>query len=513
MVYKLLMDMELIPHRKSRAKISQEEVTSLFMQGTSPMEISRVLGMHCGVVYKYLERSKLWKIDHDTREKNLSRIPEQQIIKDYLSGTKGTDIARKYGIHNTTVYNVLKRNSIDRRDSRKERRKDLPYKEIIRLYTKEKMSGETLAKIYGASVPTILKTIRRHGGKVRPQGSPLSLPSKKIAALYEDKKWSVLRIARKYKCDPEAIRARLVAEEVEFRKHVVVNEPEAVAAYSAGETAPTIARKAGCSVSHVYKILRKHGVHIRSKISGPLPAKEVVALYRSGVGSCTISQRFGCSYQRILDCLRKNGVKILPAGRAFDLPNEDIRYLYENDNWACARIGDYYGCHESVIMNRLHAMGVRMKRPGEWPANSPQARVIRLRVDGRRIRIHSKWEAHMYMLLHKLFGEDVLYQGEFGERAAFATKRIHLRRRIPTAYGSNVYHWTPDFVIPSQKLIIEVKGHPKARETWDSVVLPAIRRSRARLKGWKVLAVYTNPAKFARVGSLDDLCAHCTQIQ
>jgi hypothetical protein len=215
-------------------------------------------------------------------------------------------------------------------------------------------------------------------------------------------------------------------------------------------------------------------------IGGPTGPKVILneeglvrAYVEQGLPTTAMQGPFGCSYPTIIRRLRAAGVEIRNSGsyswREIDVDTLVDLYL---DGWSVDRVAFHLGCSPHLVTDRLDDAGFPRR------SGSPHGGVCGH--NGVLVKTDSGWEAHLFVLLRDEFGEDLYFQGEFGERAHKRTSPITLDKPsdVRSAYLPNRvhYHWTPDFYIAPLDLHVEAKGW-HAREKWDSVILPSILHS------------------------------------
>lgn len=98
---------------------------------------------------------------------------------------------------------------------------NIPKEKLKILYENEKLSAAKIAKIYGRDDWTILKKLHKFNIKVRPGKSQLiNLPLEKLIELYTQKKLSIYKIAKKFRCSPWTVWIRLKKAGVKLRDAV-----------------------------------------------------------------------------------------------------------------------------------------------------------------------------------------------------------------------------------------------------------------------------------------------------
>lgn len=295
--------------------------------------------------------------------------------------------------------------------------------------------------------------------------------------------WSPNRLAKKFGCNRSIIRYVLGRHKVETRSYLRhLPEDEVCDLYDSGLSGAEIARKFQCANKTVYLILEHNGRQRRPSSHyhtiEDLPIDEIGKAHESGETLHSLSKKYSCSHATLSKYLREAGYKIAPPVRKrIELPLEKVIDLYHRRGHSAEEIAICYDCGLPTIIRRLVDAEVPIR-------NRTSSRIVRRRRDGRVIMIDSRWEARAYSVVEQLFGNDnALFQGEFGDRHQFRAPTFQLRQ----PNGSS-YVWHPDFVIPSKRIIIEVKGFGWG--TWDDVIVPALKTTTEVTHGWKVYVWY-----------------------
>ena len=99
----------------------------------------------------------------------------------------------------------------------------IPGEEILRLYVEERLDGDTIGYRAGCSNKTVLDIVRELGGVVRGRGAPGE------------------------------------------RKTLKRTDAEIIQRYKDGASSKTLGEQAGCDPGTIYRLLRRHGVRIRTE--------------------------------------------------------------------------------------------------------------------------------------------------------------------------------------------------------------------------------------------------------
>ena len=86
-----------------------------------------------------------------------------RIINEYLKGRSQKDIATQYGVTQSCISDLLKRNKVQARDPRKIKIPKEEYPKIIELYTTRQVNEYQIADQYGVSQTTINRILRKAG--------------------------------------------------------------------------------------------------------------------------------------------------------------------------------------------------------------------------------------------------------------------------------------------------------------------------------------------------------------
>jgi DNA-binding transcriptional regulator LsrR (DeoR family) len=120
-----------------------------------------------------------------------------------------------------------------------------------------------------------------------------------------------------------------------------------------------------------------------------LPLEEIRNLYLVEKLSCKeIATRYGVSSPTIRKRLRSLGVEIrkpqfpIYNGKKVNIPIEDLKKLYYEDNWTLEEIAEIYFVTETTIRNYLKAYGLPRRKPGQQKKNLPIDEIKELYLKG-----------------------------------------------------------------------------------------------------------------------------------
>ena len=311
-------------------------------------------------------------------------------------------------------------------------------------------------------------------------------------------------LAKKIGCSTSTVTRRLRRLGTPIRRDVPaavhIDEERLKDMFAAGMRKEDMAAEFGCSTATVNKNLKKHGIESRPNIRRlSLDASRLREMHEKGMSCGDIAMRVGCSKPTVIDRLRALGIQTHSATpNRIDIDIDSLTEMYRV--LSVSEISATLEVSRGTVLNRLREAGIHIR-----PASS-FGRVRKWKPHGCPVKLDSGWEAGVYRILWKEFGDGgFLFQGEFGEREHLCTPSLQLNRplSLPERYRSKVktmYEWTPDFVIPSLGWIVEVKGGWKTRQRWNQCVIPCIRSTPDF--PFEVYEVRTNPHS---IRSFDEL--------
>lgn len=311
--------------------------------------------------------------------------------------------------------------------------------------------------------------------------------------------------------------------------------------YQSGLSLVEIAGKFDVSDVAIGNWMKKLGVPV--KPGGqfqpvPLDTNSVVDLYASGLSTDKIGLQLGVSRATIERRLQDVGVAI--HGATLDLDNAAITKAYLTGQTA-SEIAEIQKCSGRTILSRLQQQDVKPRRIGprfaiqglvgdtvkhmytsgqtttqiskhlKFPVATISAFLHRRKINMRRcgrsafrksttygytVGFGSGWEESVYSaLVASTHLDTFLYQGEC-ERMHRRADMIELRKppEVAAIYGKrSTYRWFPDFILPDEKMILEVKGNYWAKLHWERVVLPCIKAS-LDLIPYSIYVLYEEPS-------------------
>lgn len=185
-----------------------------------------------------------------------------------------------------------------------------------------------------------------------------------------------------------------------------------------------------------------------------------------GVSTCAINTRLRKWKSNVSDCNRNSRV---------DIPKEDIRRMYWDEEMHPSQIADKYGVHKMTITNKMKTYGIptRTKSESRMGELNPLYRVGHTKeskkkmsdsyLNGRTVGFNTHWGKNIkYCTLHQ--GEVTMRSGWEVKVADYLTSK-----GLDWFYE---YEWLeldslnylPDFYLPELNTYIEVKGRMKPED-------------------------------------------------
>lgn len=101
-----------------KISLAQEEViVALYQQGIDAVQLASRYNISSTMVYDVLERNSVKRRTNSDIFRKLSQTQEEDITALYQQGLPASTIANRYTIEDQTIYNILERNGVKRRNS------------------------------------------------------------------------------------------------------------------------------------------------------------------------------------------------------------------------------------------------------------------------------------------------------------------------------------------------------------------------------------------------------------
>lgn len=214
-----------------------------------------------------------------------SKEEYDNIAEEYTSGTTISDLSKKYGLSTATIgYQVKIRTNLRPRGQDNKSFIEDEEKEIIRLYTEEKIGSTKIAEMFGTYNTTILDILKRNKIPIRSVSESRSLSATNklsdevISNICEEfKGGATLReLSRKYSVRPQTIKRYLMKNntyvvrsnsELTLKQYSITPELEERICnrYLELHNAYEVAREFGVGKRTVYSCLHRNNIAVQNK--------------------------------------------------------------------------------------------------------------------------------------------------------------------------------------------------------------------------------------------------------
>ena len=241
--------------------------------------------------------------------------------------------------------------------------------EIERLYEEERMSSSQLAKIYQCSDGTISNILKARGVKLRGcRRDKVRKHEKEIVKLYTRKRLTTPQIAKIYVCGAKLIcdilhEAGVETRDPTLRTPVWADGEEMKVLYDQGMSTVEIGKEFDCSSATVSTILKSRGVRMRdshAKHKAWGHAEEITRLNtQEDMSLEELATQFECSPPVIRKILKSQGVEIDSERRhtAWKYAKEITR-LNTQERMTVEKLAHTYKCGGQLIGKILKSQGI-----------------------------------------------------------------------------------------------------------------------------------------------------------
>lgn len=195
--------------------------------------------------------------------------------------------------------------------------------ELTSEYLESNVTTRELGKKYGVSKQTVERRIRAAGGTLRGEGRHellLHVTAEQMRAEYE-LPTSLATLSEKYKCDPGAIRYKVLKAGGKMRarkvagqgkKDIGISDDKIVMMYNSGSTIPQIADECVSSIATIHRRLQDNDCKMRTcgvqYIGLVATCEELSTKYNAGATTYSLAEENGCSPGTIRKRLLDHGV-------------------------------------------------------------------------------------------------------------------------------------------------------------------------------------------------------------
>lgn len=206
---------------------------------------------------------------------------------------------------------------------------------------------------------------------------------------------------------------------------------------------------------------------------------EIIRLHREDeLTNQQIAEQLGTSASSINTRLRKWGANISDCNRnnRIDIPEEEIRRMYWDEEMHPAQIAEKYGVHKMTITHKMQTYGIPFRTKSEsrmgklnpiydiGHTEEARKKMSQAFVDGRTMGYNNHW-GNTVKYITPNQGEVTMRSGWEAKTADYLTSKglnwYYEYEWLKINYNSN---YLPDFYVTDLELYIEVKGRKKEED-------------------------------------------------
>jgi DNA-directed RNA polymerase specialized sigma24 family protein len=294
----------------------EDEVIAAYQAGISQAKIGEMFGVHQSTVGDILKRHGI-KTRGVGRPRALSPEEEGKVVAAYEAGMSQPEIGEVFGVHQITVSNILKRHGIKAREPGFPRALSPEEEDEVIAAYEAGMSQPEIGEVFGVHQRTVSNILKRHGVKTRELWQHRALSPREedeVVAAYEAG-MSQAEIGEVFGVHQVTVSNILKRHGVKTRDPRALSPEEGralVGAYMGGSSGVVLSEIFGISDHTVYKILKRHGVKTREqwpRALSPEEEDEVIAAYEAGMSQAEIGEVFGVSQVTVSNILKRHGIK------------------------------------------------------------------------------------------------------------------------------------------------------------------------------------------------------------
>ncbi len=349
----------------TRRQLTEQQIAGIYgysVQVVTDLLLSMEVELH-GENWKYVEpliKTEIW--DH---EQEIERLYEEE----RMSSPK---LAKIYQCSEGTITNILKARGVKLR----RRRRDEVWKhakEIVKLYTRKRLTTHQIAKIYVCSARLICDILREAGVELRDPTlrTPVWADGEEMKVLY-DQGMSTVEIGKEFDCSSNTVSTILKSRGVRMRdrhaKHKAWGHAEEIARLNTQEdmSLEELATQFECSPPVIRKILKSQGVEIDSerRHTAWKYAKEITRLNtQERMTVEKLAHTYKCNGKLIRNILKSQGVDLSTRRnhKAWEHA-EEIARLKAEEGMSTRELQIRFECSRSVICDIFKEYGVVLQR-------------------------------------------------------------------------------------------------------------------------------------------------------
>jgi len=308
------------------------------------------------------------------RKPILSDTQVKQIIEFYKNNKSSKEIAKHFGVSNSTIKRCLQNNNITKTSLLNQEET----KDIIQFY-KEGKTLVWIADRYNVSRPTIKKCLTDNNITIRSKIFKLSIDEEEnIVFNYINFNISMLRLSKLYNVSENCINDCLKRHNVPIRKRsfekIQLNIDQIKKEYLEGLSLRKIAEKHNVSDDTISKRLQKTNIRIIKEKDLTQYRQEMIDLYELGFNTTELAKKFDVCPQTISYHLKKSGVKLRDKNdkRIKHITRELLIQDYVYGRMSITEVSQKYGVGEGTIFRRLQEYNIMMREKNETREKIPK---------------------------------------------------------------------------------------------------------------------------------------------
>ena len=299
----------------TRRQLTEQQIAGIYgysVQVVTDLLLSMEVELH-GENWKYVEpliKTEIW--DH---EQEIERLYEEERMS-------SSQLAKIYQCSDGTISNILKARGVTLRGCRRDKVRKHE-KEIVKLYTRKRLTTPQIAKIYVCGAKLICDILHEAGVETRDPTlrTPVWADGEEMKVLY-DQGMSTVEIGKEFDCSSATVSTILKSRGVRMRdshaKHKAWGHAEEITRLNTQEdmSLEELATQFECSPPVIRKILKSQGVEIDSerRHTAWKYAKEITRLNtQERMTVEKLAHTYKCGGQLIGKILKSQGIDLSTA--------------------------------------------------------------------------------------------------------------------------------------------------------------------------------------------------------
>ena len=349
----------------TRRQLTEQQIAGIYgysVQVVTDLLLSMEVELH-GENWKYVEpliKTEIW--DH---EQEIERLYEEERMS-------SSQLAKIYQCSDGTISNILKARGVKLRGCRRDKVRKHE-KEIVKLYTRKRLTTPQIAKIYVCGAKLICDILHEAGVETRDPTlrTPVWADGEEMKVLY-DQGMSTVEIGKEFDCSSATVSTILKSRGVRMRdshaKHKAWGHAEEIARLKPQEnmSLEELATQFECSPPVIRKILKSQGIEIDSerRHTAWKYAKEIARLKsQERMTVEELADKYKCGGQLIGKILKSQGIDLSTRRnhKAWDHAEEIVR-LKSQEDISTRELQMRFECSGSLIRDICKEYGVVLQR-------------------------------------------------------------------------------------------------------------------------------------------------------